>query len=179
MCYLLNPLWIRVNSALVQFKQLVPSYLPCQTTCIIFHFSGSHTLNPSSHTLKPLVEKRFEIIHQKLDFYHAKQNCINLGGKLFEPHDTFENSFVVEMAKKYGLGQYWIGIVDHNLTTSSEDLITWNHYEPLAKPKPIGGCDEICTAVCFCSHLGLWKDQCCSMNMHSVCDYDTEIGKSL
>ena len=130
--------------------------------------------------MKPLEEKRFEIIQQKLDFYDAKKNCINMGAKLFEPQNTFENTYVVEMAKKYGLGQYWIGIYDHNLTTSGENLISWNHYEPLAKPKPIiGGCNEICTMVCFCDHLGLWMDQCCSLKKHSVCDYDTEIGKSL
>ena len=139
----------------------------------IVYFSGSHTL-------KPLEEKRFEIVHQKLDFYQARKNCIDMGAKLFEPLNTFENEFVMKLAKKYDLTQYWIGIYDHNLTSSNDNLISWNHYEPLAKPvSMIGGCTKTCTLACFCNNLGLWKDQCCSLKRHSVCDYDIEKGKPL
>ena len=101
-----------------------------------------------------------------------------MGAILLEPKDTFENKFVMELAKQKQLTNYWIGIYNHNLTTSGETLITWSHYEPLSKPKPIGGCDEVCTSVCFCNHFGFWRDQCCSLKMHSVCDYASELGKS-
>ena len=47
-----------------------------------------------------------------------------------------ENKFVVDLAKNQDVTEYWIGIHGHNLYSSNDTLITWNHYEPLSKPKP-------------------------------------------
>ena len=120
------------------------------------------------------MANRFEIVTEELTYEEAKQKCLDQGAKLFEPMKIEENEFVVDLAKSYDVTEYWIGIHGHNLYSSNEQLITWNYYDPLSKVELIGGSsDEKCTVVCFCSHLGLWKDKDCSLKRHSVCDYDT------
>ena len=127
------------------------------------------------NTFRPLIANRFKIVTQQLTYEDAKQNCLDLGAKLFEPMKTQENEFVVDLAKNQDVTEYWIGIHGHNLYSSNDELITWNYYDPLAKVELIdGSINEKCTLVCFfCTHMGMWKDEDCSLKRHSVCDYDT------
>ena len=142
---------------------------------IVFHFSGSGNTN----ILVPLNEKRFEVISEKLSYHDAKEKCNQKGAKLFEPKELYENQFVMNLTKKLEVTDYWIGIhgLGHLHVYSDNTPITWSHFEPLNKPEDPHGCDndEVCTAVCFCDTMALWKDQCCSMKMHAVCDY--QLGK--
>ena len=121
------------------------------------------------------MANRFEIVTKELTYEEAKQKCLDLGAKLFEPMKIEENEFVVDLAKSYDVTEYWIGIHGHNLYSSNDELITWNYYDPLAKVELIdGSINEKCTLVCFfCTHMGMWKDEDCSLKRHSVCDYDT------
>ena len=121
------------------------------------------------------MANRFEIVTEELTYEEAKQKCLDLGAKLFEPMKTQENEFVVDLAKNQDVTEYWIGIHGHNLYSSNDELITWNYYDPLAKVELIdGSINEKCTLVCFfCTHMGMWKDEDCSLKRHSVCDYDT------
>ena len=102
-----------------------------------------------------------------------------MGAKLFEPKSIHENEFVKDLTKNYGAIEYWIGILGHQVYSSDDTPITWSHFSPLAKNENPTECGngKKCTAVCFnCQNeMAMWKDECCSLKLHSVCD--KQLGK--
>ena len=102
-----------------------------------------------------------------------------MGAKLFEPKSIHENEFVNDLTKNYGPTEYWIGILGHQVYSSDNAPITWSYFNPLARIENPTECGNVkkCTAVCFnCQkEIAMWKDRCCSVKMHSVCD--KQLGK--
>ena len=127
----------------------------------------------------PLDANRFHIITEELTFDEAKSKCESMGAKLFEPKSIHENEFVKDLTKNYGAIEYWIGILGHQVYSSDDTPITWSHFSPLAKNENPTECGngKKCTAVCFnCQNeMAMWKDECCSLKLHSVCD--KQLGK--
>ena len=68
------------------------------------------------------MANRFEIVTKELTYEEAKQKCLDLGAKLFEPMKIEENEFVVDLAKSYDVTEYWIGIHGHNLYSSNDEV---------------------------------------------------------
>ena len=127
----------------------------------------------------PLDANRFHIITEELTFDQAKSKCKSMGAKLFEPKSIHENEFVKDLTKNYGANEYWIGILGHQVYSSDNASIIWSHFSPLAKNENPIECGNVkkCTAVCFnCQNeMAMWKDECCSLKLHSVCD--KQLGK--
>ena len=127
----------------------------------------------------PLDANRFHINTEELTFDEAKSECEKIGAKLFEPKSIDENEFIKDMTKNYGPTKYWIGIIGHQAYSSDNTPIVWSHFSPLAKIEDSTDCgDKKCAATCFgCENeLATWKDECCSMRAHSVCD--KKLGKA-
>ena len=133
---------------------------------------------PFSLTFEPLNADRFLPINEKLNFDEAKENCNNMGAKLFEPRNYHEDEFVMNLTKTndWNTG-YWIGInrrLDGKSVYSSDNSpISWSHFEALAKPEKQH--TPLCTVISFNNGMGGWKDKDCSLKRHSVCD--KHIGK--
>ena len=84
----------------------------------------------------------------------------------------------MNLTKNHDVTEYWVGIHmgmnGHSVYSSDNSRITWSHLRPLDKVEG-SECGKVCTAVCFCEAMAPWKDKCCSLKMHSVCD--KHIGK--
>ena len=132
---------------------------------------------PFSLTFEPLNADRFLPINEKLNFKEAKENCNNMGAKLFEPRNIHEDQFVMNLTTKINITAYWIGInrrLDGKSVYSSDNSpISWSHFEALAKPEK--QTTPMCTVISFNNGMGGWKDKDCSLKRHSVCD--KHIGK--
>ena len=113
---------------------------------------------------------------EKLNFDDAKEKCHSMGAKLFEPRNNHENEFIKNLTKTHDVTEYWIGIEKgldgFSVYSSDNSPVSWSHLEPMAKPEY--NC-KTCVMTCFCDGLGMWKDKCCSLKKHSVCD--KHIGK--
>ena len=113
---------------------------------------------------------------EKLNFDDAKEKCHSMGAKLFEPRNNHENKFIKNLTKTHDVTEYWIGIEKgfdgFSVYSSDNSPVSWSHLEPLAKPEY--NC-KTCVMTCFCDGMGMWKDKCCSLKKHSVCD--KHIGK--
>lgn len=59
-----------------------------------------------------LKGKCFLFVNETLDYSGAYQNCIDEGGRLFEPKNQPANGLVAKVAGYELAGDYWIGITD-------------------------------------------------------------------
>ena len=116
---------------------------------------------------------------EKLNFDDAKEKCHSMGAKLFEPRNNHENEFIKNLTKTHEITEYWIGIEKgldgFSVYSTDKSPVSWSHLEPMAKPE--NNCDDTktCVSTCYCDNMALWKDKCCSLKQHSVCD--KHIGK--
>ena len=126
-------------------------------------------------------DKAYWISTTKKKNKDAEADCISRGGKLAEPKNYRENSFVADLAERKGLSGFMIGIHDkkengkehegHFVYESDNLPIVWKNWLPGQPNNKYNKCfgDEDCVEV-KTDPKGKWNDICCGKRRYYVCE---------
>ena len=126
-------------------------------------------------------DKAYWISTTKKKNKDAEADCISRGGKLAEPRNYRENSFVADLAERRGLSGFMIGIHDkkengkehegHFVYESDNQPIVWKNWLPGQPNNKYNKCfgDEDCVEV-KTDPKGKWNDICCGKRRYYVCE---------